>query len=292
MQSIRSQPGASLARVRSAGALAAACMCAALLASSARADQRRDFMLDVQPEGTWLMLDYFGTGGQITVENRRPIYGVANDLTVSAGVIPTYPLGEVFARSDLRVLLFNLAGTVSYRNVWRDLRFEKGTNGYCRDCDRAARRDRDPLFGRTPTSDSFFSAEVELSALLPFNEHLVMQVLGGARYEGRADRSFDWFYTSIYDRGVVGRFETNLFLKDRDWGGIGPYVQLLMLPRDGQHVAQWAGGFNAVTRLGLITRNDLLFLTFLIRPGDGMYGQHSYYMPVRALLIYRMMLEL
>lgn len=250
-------------------------------------------MLDVQPAGTWLLLDYFGTGGQATLEHRMPIYGLANDLTLSAGLIPTYPLGEAFVRGDLRMLIFNFAGSLSYRSVWRDLRFERGDNGeYCKACDRPARRAKDPFSARTPTSDEFLSAEAEVSALIPFNDNLVMQTVAAARYEGRADRTFDWFYTSIYDHGVLGRFETSLFLKHRDWGGIGPYLQLLMLPRDGKHVAQWAAGFNAVTRLGLITRNDLLLLTFLIRPGDGTYGQHDYYMPVRSLLIYRMMLEL
>ena len=48
----------------------------------------------------------------------------------------------------------------------------------------------------------------------------------------------------------------------------------------------------ARSRLGLIERNDLLFATFLIRPGDGSYGQHAYYSPVRALLIYRMQIDL
>lgn len=259
---------------------------------TARADQPHDFMLDVQPSGTWLVLDYFGTGGQITLEHRTPVYGSANDVTLSAGLIPTFPLGEAFARADLRLLVLNLSATVSYRSVWRDLRFERGTDSYCKDCDRASRRERDPLFDSTATSDAFPSAEVEASLLLPFNDHVVMQSSAAARYEGRADRSFDWFYTSIYDSGVLGRFETSIFLKHRDWGGIGPYLQLLLLPRDGKHEAQFAAGFNAVTRLGLITRNDLLFLTFLIRPGDDIFGQHDYFMPVRALLIYRMMLEL
>jgi hypothetical protein len=83
-----------------------------------------------------------------------------------------------------------------------------------------------------------------------------------------------------------------MFVKHRDWGGIGPYVQLLMLPRDGEHDAQWAAGFNATMRLGLLPRNDLLFLTFLIRPGDPQYGQHNYFSPIRARLIYRMLFQL
>ena len=49
---------------------------------------------------------------------------------------------------------------------------------------------------------------------------------------------------------------------------------------------------NAITRPGILPRNDLLFFTFLIRPTDDSFGQHSYYAPIRALLVYRMVLEL
>jgi hypothetical protein len=283
---------ASLTNLLSVPALVTISLGFALSTGTARADQRRDFMLDIQPPGTFLVLDYFGTGGQLTLEHRMPIYGVSNDFTASASVIPSYPLGEATVGGDLRVLFVNFGGSVSYRSVWRDLTFDAGENTYCVQCDRAARRKIDPLFGRAPGSDNFLAAEGDVSVLLPFNENLVMQSLAALRYEGRHDRSFDWFYASIYDKGVLGRWETSLFLKDRNWGGIGPYVQLLMLPRAGEHVAQWAAGFNAVTRVGLIGRNDLLFLTFLIRPGDGTYGHHAYYMPVRSLLIYRMILEL
>ena len=127
---------------------------------------------------------------------------------------------------------------------------------------------------------------------MPFNENVVMQSLASVRYEDRHDRSYDWFFASIYDKGILGRWETTLYIKHRDWGGIGPYVQLLMMPREGEHVAQWAAGFNAVARLGLINRNDMLLLTFLMRPGDGIYGHHDFHMPVRSLLIYRILLEL
>jgi hypothetical protein len=277
---------------RSVPALVMIALGFSLTAETAHGDQRRDFMLDIQPPGTFLLLDYFGTGGQVTLQHRMPIYGVSNDLTISASVIPSYPLGEAIARADLRVLFVNFSASVAYRSVWRELTFEAGDDTYCVDCDRAARREIDPIFGRAPGSDHFVSAEGEASVLLPFNENLVMQSLAGVRYEDRHDRSFDWFYASIYDKGVMGRWETSLFLKHRDWGGIGPYVQLLMLPRAGEHVAQWAAGLNATARLGLIGRNDLLFFTFLMRPGDGTYGHHAYYMPVRSLLIYRISLEL
>jgi hypothetical protein len=259
---------------------------------SALADQRRDYMLSIQPDGTFLAVDYFGTGAQLTLENRRSIYGSANDLTLGVGLVPAYPEGDAFARADLRVLFLSFGVTVAYRAVWRDLVFDAGPHSYCVRCDRASRRHMDPLFGSTSGSEHFPYGEGRVSLLLPFNEHLVGQSTLAARYEGRKDRSFDWFYTSIYDGGWMTRWETEIFLKDRRWGGIGPYLQLLDLPRAGRHQAQWAVGFNAVMRLGLLERNDLLFLTFLTRPGDPNYGQQSYFAPIRALLVYRVALEL
>jgi hypothetical protein len=281
---------ATLTNLRSV--LAMVSLGVALSAATARGDQRRDFMLDIQPPGTFATVDYFGVGGQLTLAHRMPIYGSSNDLTLSASVLPSYSLGEATVRGDLRILFVNFGASVSYRSVWRELTFEAGEDTYCVECDRAARRKLDPLFGRAPGSDDFLTAEGEASVLLPFNEHVVMQSLVAVRYEDRHDRSFDWFYASIYDKGIVGRWETSLFIKDRGWGGIGPHVQLLMLPREGEHVAQWAAGFDAVARLGLIGRNDLLYFTFLMRPGDGTYGDHPFYMPVRSLLVYRMILEL
>ncbi|HKU39296.1 MAG TPA: hypothetical protein VJR89_14140, partial [Polyangiales bacterium] len=135
-----------------------------------------------------------------------------------------------------------------------------------------------------------FEGSVQLYA--PFNEWVVFVSQFAMRYEGVRPRSYDWFFTNIHDDGQISRLETLLFFKHRDVGGIAPYVQVMWLPRDGHHDAEVAWGFNAVTRLGLIQRDDLLFMTFLIRPGDDYYGQHSYFSPVRALLIYRMVLSL
>lgn len=272
--------------------LLAACAALSLSRPHARADQRRDYMLDLQPEGTFAIADYFGTGMVLALEHRLRMYGSSNDLTTGAAVVGTYPLGEVQARADLRVLFLSIGGTLAYRTVWRNLTFEPGEDSYCADCDRGSRRDRDELFGRSPGTDAYGWGELRASVFLPFNEHLIMANTGALRWDGRRDRTYDWFYTSIYDGGMLGRFESQLFIKHRDWGGIGPYLQLLMLPRAGDHQAQWAFGFNAVTRLGVLPRNDLLFLTFLIRPGDEQYGQHSYFAPIRALLMYRMLFSL
>jgi hypothetical protein len=269
-----------------------ACVGLACMSVPARAQQTRDYMLGFEPGGTFLVIDYFGTGGLLSLEHRVPIYGSANELTLGATLAPAYPLGEAYARADLRILFFGIGTTVAYRSVWRDLQFEPDPDGYCLRCDRQGRRAVDSLFERSPGSDAWPYAELRASLFGPFNEYFVGMSSAAVRYEGRDDRTFDWFYTSVYDRGVLGRWETQFYFKHRDWGGIGPYAQLLVLPRGGEHEAQWAFGFNAVTRLGLLRRDDLLFITVLARPGDDSYGQHSYFAPIRALAIYRVRLTL
>lgn len=263
------------------------------IASSVRADQRQDWMLDTVPAGDYLLLDYFGTGAQLGLEHRRRIYGAANEYRLNATAVVSYPLGQVSASASVRVLFLEFSGALGYRSVWRNLSFEPGDDGeYCKDCDRPARRDRDPILGTGPDTDRFPFAEGTVRLYAPFNEWVVFASNLTARYEGLRDRSYDWFYTNIHDEGVMVISETVLFIKHRNWGGFAPYLQVMSLPRAGQHETEVAIGFNAVTRLGLIARNDLLFATFLIRPGDGHYGQHAYFSPVRALLIYRMQLEL
>jgi hypothetical protein len=264
-----------------------------VIASSVRADQRQDWMLDTSPEGEFLLLDYFGTGAQLGFEHRRKIYGGANGYRLNATAVLSYPLGQVSATAAVRVLFLELSGSVGYRSVWRNLSFEPGDDGeYCKACDRKARRDRDPVLGHGPDTDRFPFAEGTAQLYAPLNEWVVFASSLTARYEGLRERSYDWFYTNIHDDGVMLISETLLFLKHRDWGGFAPYWQVMSLPRAGEHETEVAFGFNAVTRLGLLARNDLLFATFLIRPSDGYYGQHAYFSPVRALLIYRMQLEL
>jgi hypothetical protein len=193
----------------------------------------------------------------------------------------------------MRVLFLEFSSTLGYRAIWRNLSFEPGDDGeYCKDCDRAARRERDPIFGSGPDSDHYPYAEAQITAYAPLNEWLVFTTAFTARYEGIRARTYDPFFTNIHDDGVMWISETNLFFKHRDWGGIAPYVQVMSLPRAGKHETEVAWGFNATARLGLIRKNDTLFLTFLIRPGDDYYGQHAYFAPVRALLIYRMLLGL
>jgi hypothetical protein len=258
-----------------------------------QADQRRDFFLTGLPPGDRYILDYLGTGGRVTLEHRRPIINKANDYTLSVSSLLGLPLAQLEVNASLRMLWFEFGVSAGYRIVWRNLSFEPGDNGaYCKDCDRVARRRQDPLFGSGAGADEFGFVEGRFQLYAPFNDWFVFTSVFALRYEDLAPRSYDWFYTTVHDPGAMPRFEAIGMFKHRDYGAIGPYVMLASMPRDGRQEPELALGFNAMTRLGLVEHNDMLFVTFLIRPGDDLYGVHSYYAPVRALIVYRLMLSL
>jgi hypothetical protein len=271
-------------------------LCVAMLAvfaPAARADQRRDWVLEGSRTGNFMLLDYFGTGAQYTLEHRGSIFWGANSYSLNASTLLSFPGGQVQTHASLRVLFLEFSGTLGYRAIWRNLSFEPGDGGeYCKRCDRGSRRDQDPILGSGPDAEDYPYAEASVSALMPLNEWMVFTTSFSARYEGIRPRSYDPFFTNIHDDGVMWISETNLFFKHRDWGGFAPYLQVMSLPRAGRHETEVAGGFNALMRLGLIRRNDLLLLTFLTRPRDRYYGQHGFFSPIRALLIYRLALEL
>lgn len=263
------------------------------LSSVAHADQRREYMLASTEPGDRLIFDYFGIGSQLTLEHRRGFFQNANDYTLSTSALLSYPMGQVSATAALRFLYFELSVTAGYRAVWRNLSFEPGDDGsYCKDCDRVARRNRDPILGYGPDTDHFPYGEARVQVYAPFNEYFIMTSLLAANYQGLRTRSFDWVLTDIHDPGVIARWELMAFVKHRKWGGIGPYFQLQSLPRGDHHESEFTYGFNAVSRLGIIARNDMLFLSVLLKPNDPYFGQHSFYSPMRALITWRLILSL
>jgi hypothetical protein len=259
------------------------------LPDSARAEQARDWLLNGAPPGNFLIFDYLGAGAQLSLERRQAFLGGANVFTLNASTLVGQYFGQAQASASLRVLIFEFSGTVGYRALWRNLAFEPGDNGaYCKDCDRPARRDADPLFDPTSGHAKYPYAEGSVGLYLPLNEWMVFGSQFLAHYEDSPARSFDQLYTNLHDGGLLLASETTLMFKHKNWGGLGPYLQIMSIPRDGRHETQVAAGFNALTRVGLIQRNDALICSLLVRPGDGSYGNHWYYMPARLLVAYRM----
>lgn len=267
---------------------AVVCVAMLAMASMARADQPRDYMLRLQPSGTFALIDFFGTGFQATLQHNVDVYGTLNNLQVRANALAMYPLGEVGIGADLRILILRLSADFSMRSVWRDLAFAPGER-----TDRAARAKRDVPFAGDTTSDRYAVAEGRAELVLPFNRHLLVTTSGAIRYEGPHPTSFDWLWAYVHDSGFIPRWDMQLWLHHGDWGGFGPYVEILSLPRNYDRNTVWAFGITAVTRAGLLTRrDDLIYFSFRMRPGDDEFGQHSLHAPVRGILVYRIALRI
>lgn len=279
--------------MRRVGLLALVGVFVGLGSVTVRADQRRDWPLASVNWGDYAYLDYLGSGAALSIERRKPIFDGSNAYTLNASALAGQYFGQVQATASLRILLLEISGTVGYRALWRNLVFEPGDNGaYCKDCDRPGRRHSDPIYGTTRNVANYPYAEGTAALYLPFNEWMVFGSLFTARYESSPDRSFDPLYTNLHDGGLLFASETTLFFKHRDWGAFGPYLQIMSLPRAGHHEIEAAWGFNALARVGLIQRNDVFVASVLVRPGDGNYGLHWYYMPARIIVAYRMAFEL
>ena len=263
-----------------------------LWAQTARADQPRDWMVGPQPGGTVLNLDMAFPGVQAQVEHRIPIYGIANELWLKANALLTLPFYESQADVDLRLVILSLGGSVGFRDNFRTMEFAPGE-----DLDRSRRRYRE-LSGRTTNVTNAFG-EGRATLALPFNDHAVFLGIQSLRIEGGPDRVFDWRTGIVRDSGYYFNSNNTLFLKERSLGSIGPQLQILNFELDGKRKTQVNYGFTLVTRLGLLRKNDLLFLSMLFNfdmdgkgaPGD-VYGTHLFYLPGTFQLAYRMVFEL
>jgi hypothetical protein len=262
------------------------------LPNLSRADQARDWMVGPQPGGTVLNLDVVFPGVQAQVEHRIPVYGIANELWLRANALYLLPFYESQFDVDMRLVVLSLGGSVGYRNTFRGLEFRPGEP-----LDRQHRRSRE-LSGEYEGYDNGFG-EVRATLSLPFNDHVVFQSINGLRFEGGPDRAFDWRLGVVRDSGMYFNSMSNLYLKGRSFGSLGPALQVLNFPLDGEHITQVNYGFTFVTRPGLRKDNDILFLSMLFNfaktdsgysAGD-VYGAHLFFGPWNFQLAYRMVFE-
>lgn len=259
----------------------------------AQADQARDWMVGPQPAGTYANLDVVFPGAQLQLEHRIPFYGVANELNIKASVLPTIVFMESQVDADLRLVVLSLGASAGFRDVFHTITF--GPN---QAFDAAARRGVDFGGGYSNSTSGFGEARATLS--LPLNDHAVFLSINGLRFEGGADRTFDWRLGIVRDSGMLFRSDTTLFYKNRHFGGIGPQVQILNYALDGKRNTQINYGFTFTTRPGLRARNDIFFLSVLVGlggtvngvPTGDIYGNHLFKVPVTFQLAYRTVLEI
>lgn len=261
--------------------------------SVTRAELPRDYFLNPPTAGTFAHLDAYTVGVQASVENRAHLEEGMSMLHTRVSGIASYPYAEGSLNLDARVFLFTAGGSLGYRHVWRDHTFEDGE-----DRSRDARNDReeDGDIG----SQGFSFAEARLRLVIPL-DFLFMVNTGTIRDEARNDNSFDWFHANVHDGGTFFKYEATLFVRHRDFGGIGPYLRVMEMPytqKDGDHSRKTELHYGLVygTRPGLIKPRggnaDLFLLQAVAKLGDEEYGLHAYRVPMYFLAVYRASIEL
>ena len=260
---------------------------------SASAQQRRDFMIALQPNGTDLYLDAVFPGLQATVEHRVPVYGAANGFTARANTLWTLLFMEQQLDLELRILVLTLGTSVGWVDNYRNYDFGPDDR-----VDQVGRRERDARADWSSERWAFWEGRATLS--LPINDYVVFNGINTLRVSGRPERSFDWRNGVVRDDGFLFRSDLALFLKHPDWGGIAPLVQIQRYGLDGRRRTQINYGFMAVTRPGFRHKNDILLFQLLWNFGDRFggidarktYGQHTFHGPFTFILAYRMVFPL
>ena len=250
-------------------------------------------MFAIQRPGTYLSTDVVFPGVQATLDHRVPIYGGANELDLRVNALPTLYYYESQVDIELRVLVLTLGLTAGFRNTFYNLSFDPD-EPFSHEARREAEDDGD--------YDSAFTGYGEARAQLgiPFNDWVALLAIVGGRYEGGRDRTFDWRLGIMRDSGVLVRSNTTLFFHHRDFGAIGPQLEVLSYELNGERNTGIHFGFTYVGRVGIRDRFDLLYLTLLFGTTgkvngvdtEDVYGDHWFKLPITLQLAYRIVWEL
>jgi len=245
----------------------------------------RDVFLNAPKSGTWASFDAYTAGVQATLEKRiaieRDDYAA---ITPRINTLASLGFGEVAAHTDVRFLFFSLGVSGGYRRVWRTYEFAPGVQG-TRD-ERIAVDD-----AKAFTTEHWGYGEGRVRMVLPVADPVMFMGNAAVRYEDCPNNSFDWLHTTMHDRGWLYRYDATVFFRSPTIGAVGPTVRIMDLPRNGGRELEIAVGFTGGRRIGLL-KNDLFLANVLTRPGDDSFGFQILRMPVYALLVYRVSLEL
>jgi hypothetical protein len=244
-----------------------------------------DAFLNPPRRGTWASFDAYTAGVQANLERRitieRDDYA---SIVPRVSTLASLGFGEAAAHLDARFLYFSVGGTAAFRRVWRTYSFAPDVVGTR---DERLEIDRESAF----TTTHWGYGEGRLRLALPVTDQVMFVGNAAARYEGSPDNTFDWQHTTMHDGGLLFRYDATVFYRDARAGAIGPTFRAMDLPRRGARELELAAGFTAGRRVGLF-ENDLFLATVLARPGDPAFGFQILRLPVFALLVYRVQVEL
>lgn len=269
--------------------------------------QRRDYFLDAPRPGTFVHADVFTAGAQATLEKRIALEDENLGMFhLRANAMASLGYADFGAHTDIRFLgLFTIGGSVGYRRVWQNYSWDPATTPNNRD-NRHAKLDSasDP---RGPKVASWPWFEARARMVIPL-EPLWFVSNATMRWEspgsdgkqdsnGMPDNAFDWFHTNVHDSGRLFRFDATMFYRHRSFGGVGPTIRYMDLPRGGERVSELAYGLTLGTRPGMFRKDDLFLLQMLFdfKDKDKSFGWHVgplYKIPSYIMLIYRRSFEL
>lgn len=245
----------------------------------------RDVFLTAPRGGTWASFDAYTAGVQATLERR---FSIQRDdyaaIIPRINTLASLGFGELAAHTDVRFLFFSVGVTGGYRRVWRTYAFAPDVHG-TREL-RSAIDDE-----KSFTTENWGYGEGRLRMVLPVADPVLFMGNAAVRYEDCPNNSFDWFHTTMHDRGWLFRYDATVFFRSQTIGAIGPSVRIMELPRRGDRELEIAVGFTGGRRVGLL-KNDLFLANVLARPGDDSFGFQILNMPLYALLVYRVSVEL
>ena len=245
----------------------------------------RDAFLTAPKRGTWASFDAYTAGVQATLERR---FSIMRDdyaaIVPRVSTLASLGFGEVAAHTDIRFLFFSVGVSGGYRRVWRTYAFAPEVEGTR---ERRSEVDGEKAF----TTENWGYGEGRVRMVLPVADSVLFVGNAAVRYEDCPNNSFDWLHTTMHDRGWLFRYDSTVFLRSSTIGAIGPTVRIMDLPRRGEREIEIAVGFTGGRRIGLL-KNDLVLANVLTRPGDASFGFQILKVPVYALLVYRVSLEL
>jgi hypothetical protein len=256
--------------------------------STAYAAQPWDWKIGPSGDGTDANVAVFFPGAQGGIEHRRSIYGGSNQLRLALGGTCALPaFAAVQADADLRILFLQPGISVGANDTWRNYTFAPDES-----LSRSRRRERFASGAYDNVFWPFF--EGRLMMALPFNDYVMLQTTGTVAHEGRPDRSYDWQNAIVHDGGLLYKWETNLFLHHKKFGGLAPKIQIVDFTLDGDRHTQLNYGFMLVTRAGLTRYDDVFMLQMLFTaPVFGsydntkVYGMDQFRLPFNFIIAYQ-----
>jgi hypothetical protein len=260
---------------------------------TAAAEQQQDWLFAGPGKpGTYLNLDVIFGALQAGLEHRVDVYGKTNQLVLRASTLAAIPFGSAQLDADLRIVIFAIGTSVGAQDTWRNQEFDLDQPIH-----RKMRREREASGEFESATFGFWEGRAGL--VFPFNDYVLLNNANYLRFTGAPERSFDNLIGVVHD-GNYFRSDIQLFLRHREIGGVGPMMQILNFPLDSERYTQLNYGFIAVSRAGLVSRNDLLLLQVLINFGDDLggydnsdnYGMAILRAPINFVFAYRSVIDL